>query len=112
MDSAVPTMADKWKAKSSAAEMGRRSLFVFGLGMGTRDRQCAAFGMILVLRERIVSSDMTRNHGSGRRLHILRVNYRYLLLKGMSWMDLRRIVTYSGLGSVGLTYGKGHVRLV
>ena len=68
--------------------------------------------MILVLRERIVSSDMTRNYGSGKRLHILRVNCRCLLLEGMALMDLRKLIIYSGLGSVGLTYEKGQVRLV
>ena len=38
LDSAVPTVAVRWQAKSSAAEIGRRSLLVFGLGMGTLDR--------------------------------------------------------------------------
>ena len=59
--------------------------------------------MILVLRERIVSSDMTRNHGSGRRLHMLRVIWRCLLLEGMARIELRRFIMYSGRGSVGLT---------
>ena len=93
LDSAVPTVAERWQAKSSAADIGRRSLFVFGLGMGTRDRQCAALGIILVLSERMVSSDMARNHGSGKRLHILRVNCRCRLLDGTAWMDLRRLLT-------------------
>ena len=38
LESAAPTVADRLQAKSSAEDMGRRSLFVFGLGMGTRDR--------------------------------------------------------------------------
>ena len=59
--------------------------------------------MILVLRERIVSSDMTRNHGSGKRLHMLRVNCQYLLLEGMAQIELRKFIIYSGRGSVGLT---------
>ena len=55
---------------------------------------------------------MARNHGSGKRLHILRVNCRCLLLDGMALMELRKLIIYSGLGSVGLKYGKGQVRLV
>ena len=38
LESAAPTVADRLQAKSSAEDMGRRSLFVFGLGIGTRDR--------------------------------------------------------------------------
>ena len=56
------------------------------------------------------SSAITRNHRSGRRLHMLIVNCLCQLLDGMARIDFRRLWMYSGLGSVGLTYGKGQVR--
>ena len=96
---ADPTMAESKHARSSPVVIGRLSLFVSGLGIGTRDMTCEGSGCMRVDRESWMISDSVLNHIFDRRLNMLREKYLCLHLDGIALMFFCRFCMYSGLGA-------------
>ena len=81
--------------------MGRRSLSVLGLGIGTRVRLCAGVGRIRVASANMIISVSAVNHVSGRRLNMFKVNCRWRLFDGIFPIALRNASMWGGRGWSG-----------